>query len=81
MSSKWSNIGNLRMYLIQPVVWTLIETIFLPYANARLSRGLPLPIIHGFILQNAEIILSTSGLAVCSDVAFADSNKRFLQLN
>ncbi|TKY56956.1 putative BPI/LBP family protein [Spatholobus suberectus] len=77
MSLKWSNIGNLRMYLIQPVVWTLIETVFLPYANARLSKGLPLPIIHGFTLQNAEIILSTSRLAVCSDVAFAESNKRF----
>ncbi|KAL5126645.1 putative BPI/LBP family protein [Glycine soja] len=81
MSLKWSNIGNLRMYLIQPVVWTLIETVFLPYANARLSKGLPLPIIHGFTLQNAEIILSTSRIAVCSDVAFADSNKRFLQFH
>ncbi|KAK7385816.1 hypothetical protein VNO78_31706 [Psophocarpus tetragonolobus] len=78
MALKWSNIGNLRMYLIQPVVWTLIETVLLPYTNARLSKGLPLPIIHGFTLQNAEIILSTSRLAVCSDVAFAESNKRFL---
>ncbi|KAK7372575.1 hypothetical protein VNO80_05960 [Phaseolus coccineus] len=77
MSLKWSKIGNLRMYLIQPVVWTLIETVFLPHANTRLSKGLPLPILHGFILQNAEIILSTSRLAVCSDVAFTESNKRF----
>ena len=78
---KFLTNDGCSLFLLQPVVWTLIETIFLPYANARLSRGLPLPIIHGFILQNAEIILSTSGLAVCSDVAFADSNKRFLQLN
>ncbi|KAJ1389021.1 Lipid-binding serum glycoprotein, C-terminal [Sesbania bispinosa] len=67
MSLKWSNIGNLRMHLIQPIVWTLIETVFLPYANAHLSKGLPLPIIHGFTLQNADIILSTSSIAVCSD--------------
>ncbi|GAU18190.1 hypothetical protein TSUD_248920 [Trifolium subterraneum] len=73
MSLKWSNIGNLRMYLIQPVMWTIIETVFLPYANAHLSKGLPLPIIHGFTLQDAEIILSTSRVAVCSDVAFAES--------
>ncbi|KAK7320556.1 hypothetical protein VNO77_30134 [Canavalia gladiata] len=77
MSLKWSNVGNLRMYLIQPVMWTLIETVFLPYANAHLSKGLPLPIIHGFSLQNAELILSTSRLAVCCDVAFAESNKHF----
>lgn len=79
MSLKWSNIGNLRMFLIQPVMWTIIETVFLPYANAHLSKGLPLPIIHGFTLQDAEIILSSSRVAVCSDVSFADSNKHFLQ--
>ncbi|WJX59005.1 hypothetical protein P8452_44397 [Trifolium repens] len=79
MSLKWSNIGNLRMYLIQPVMWTIIETVFLPYANAHLSKGLPLPIIHGFTLQDAEIILSTSRVAVCSDVAFAESDRHILQ--
>ncbi|KAK2377316.1 lipid-binding serum glycoprotein family protein [Trifolium repens] len=81
MSLKWSNIGNLRMYLIQPVMWTIIETVFLPYANAHLSKGLPLPIIHGFTLQDAEIILSTLTVAVCSDVAFAEpeSDRHILQ--
>ncbi|CAL0317606.1 unnamed protein product [Lupinus luteus] len=75
MSLEWSNIGNLRMYLIQPVMWTLIETVFLPYVNAHLSKGIPMPIIHGFTLQNAEIILSTSRVTVCSDVAFGESKK------
>ncbi|XP_057726917.1 putative BPI/LBP family protein At1g04970 [Arachis stenosperma] len=75
MSLKWSTIGNLRMYLVQPVVWTLIETVFLPYANLHLSKGFPLPIIHGFTLQEAEIILSDSRITVCSDVSFSDSNK------
>ncbi|XP_058745171.1 putative BPI/LBP family protein At1g04970 [Vicia villosa] len=78
MSLKWSNIGNLRMFLIQPAIWTIIETVFLPYANSHLSKGLPLPIIHGFTLQDAEIILSTSKVGVCSDVSFAESNKHFL---
>ncbi|KAK7300437.1 hypothetical protein RJT34_11281 [Clitoria ternatea] len=77
MTLKWSNIGNLRLNLIQPAVWTLVETVLLPYANAHLSKGLPLPIIRGFTLQNAEIILSTSRVAVCSDVAFAESNRHF----
>ncbi|MED6125147.1 hypothetical protein PIB30_065953 [Stylosanthes scabra] len=74
MSLKWSTIGNLRMYLVQPVVWTLIETVFLPYANSHLSKGFPLPIIHGFTLQEAEIILSDSRVTVCSDVSFSESN-------
>jgi hypothetical protein len=65
--------------LLQPVMWTIIETVFLPYANAHLSKGLPLPIIHGFTLQDAEIILSTSRVAVCSDVAFAESDRHILQ--
>ncbi|XP_057955735.1 putative BPI/LBP family protein At1g04970 [Malania oleifera] len=73
MSLKWSKIGNLRMYLIQPVMWTIIETVFLPYANSRLGKGFPLPIIHGFTLQNAEIRCSNSKITVCSDVVYAES--------
>ncbi|KAK3038926.1 hypothetical protein RJ639_027554 [Escallonia herrerae] len=73
MLLKWSKIGNLRMYLIQPVIWTTIETVFLPYANSHLGKGFPLPIIRGFTLQNAEIICSNSRITVCSDVSFVDS--------
>ncbi|KAA8524775.1 hypothetical protein F0562_011198 [Nyssa sinensis] len=73
MSLKWSKIGNLHMYLIQPVMWTVIETVFLPYANLHLGKGFPLPIIHGFTLQDAQIMCSNSKIMVCSDVAFAES--------
>lgn len=73
MQLKWSKIGNLRMFLIQPVMWTIIETVFLPYANSHLAKGFPLPIIHGFTLQNAEIVCSNANIEVCSDVAFTDS--------
>ncbi|KAK4777356.1 hypothetical protein SAY87_017543 [Trapa incisa] len=72
MSLKWSNIGTLRLYLIQPVIWTAIQTVLLPYANSHLAKGFPLPIIHGFTLQNAEIILTASRITVCSDVSYAD---------
>ncbi|KAI4305720.1 hypothetical protein L6164_029069 [Bauhinia variegata] len=75
MSLKWSNIGNLRMYLIQPIVWTLIQTVFLPYANAHLGKGFPLPIIHGFTIQDAELILTNSRVTVCSDVSYAESHE------
>ncbi|KAI7734809.1 hypothetical protein M8C21_017782 [Ambrosia artemisiifolia] len=70
MSSKWSKIGTLHMFLIQPVMWTLIETVFLPYVNARIGTGFPLPLANGFMLQNAEIITSSSGITVCSDVSY-----------
>ncbi|KAB5527684.1 hypothetical protein DKX38_021531 [Salix brachista] len=73
MSLKWSNIGNLRMYLIQPLMWTLIQTVFVPNANTHLAKGFPLPIIHGFTVQNAEIIFSRSKITVCGDVVFGES--------
>ncbi|XVF71817.1 hypothetical protein PTKIN_Ptkin12aG0069900 [Pterospermum kingtungense] len=73
MSLKWSRIGNLRMYLIQPVMWTLIQTVVIPYANSYLGKGFPLPIIHGFTLQNAEIIFSSSKVTVCSNVSYSES--------
>lgn len=60
-------------WLMQPVVWTVIQTVFLPYVNAHLGQGFPLPIIHGFTVQNAEIIFSTSKITVCSDVSYAES--------
>uniref|UniRef100_A0A2N9EPR4 Lipid-binding serum glycoprotein C-terminal domain-containing protein n=1 Tax=Fagus sylvatica TaxID=28930 RepID=A0A2N9EPR4_FAGSY len=73
MSLKWSNIGNLRLYLIQPVMWTIIQTVFLPYTNSHLAKGFPLPIIHGLTLHNANIICSDSRIIVCSDV-YSESN-------
>ncbi|KAK8688718.1 hypothetical protein V6N13_087462 [Hibiscus sabdariffa] len=74
MSLKWSKIGSLRMYLIQPVMWTLVQTVGIPYANSYLGKGFPLPIIRGFTLQNAEIIFSSSKVSVCSDVAYSESD-------
>uniref|UniRef100_A0A2P2KZ28 Putative BPI/LBP family protein At1g04970 isoform X2 n=1 Tax=Rhizophora mucronata TaxID=61149 RepID=A0A2P2KZ28_RHIMU len=70
LSLKWSDIGNLRLFLVQPVLWTIIETVFLPYVNAHLGQGFPLPIIHGFTLQNAKSICSCSKITVCGDVSF-----------
>ncbi|KAL4364180.1 hypothetical protein GQ457_04G024810 [Hibiscus cannabinus] len=69
MSLKWRKIGNLGMYLIQPVMWTLVQTV-----NSYLGKGFPLPIIHGFTLQNAEIIFSSSKLSVCTDMAYSESD-------
>ncbi|KAK1561067.1 hypothetical protein Q3G72_034038 [Acer saccharum] len=70
MSLKWCQIGNLHMNLIQPIMWTAIQTVFLPYVNAHLGQGFPLPIIHGFTLKNGEIICSNSGITICSDVTY-----------
>lgn len=73
MSLKWSNIGNLRLYLIQPVMWTIIQTVFVPYVNSHLGKGIPLPIVHGFTIQNGELLCSNSRIMVCSDVTYAAS--------
>ncbi|KAL6143972.1 hypothetical protein ACLB2K_054667 [Fragaria x ananassa] len=78
MSLKWSNIGNLRMYLIQPVVWTGIQTVFVPYVNKHLGKGIPLPIIHGFTIQNGELLCSDSRIMVCSDVTYEPSDSHNL---
>lgn len=68
---KWSEIGDLHIHLLQPVMSTLIKTVFLPYVNLRLWRGFPLPLSlpHGYTLQNAELVCSDSRVIVCSDLA------------
>lgn len=73
MTLKWSKIGNLKMFLIQPVLWTIVETVLLPYANARLWKGFPLPMIRGFTLENAQIMFFDSSLIICSDVSYTES--------
>ncbi|CAN0920714.1 Putative BPI/LBP family protein At1g04970 [Linum grandiflorum] len=81
MSQKWSEIGNVPLFVIQPVMWTAIETVFLPYVNAHLAQGIPLPIIHGFTLQNAETIIASSKITVCGDVEYKDELDQVVLLN
>ncbi|KAG7957739.1 hypothetical protein I3843_11G190300 [Carya illinoinensis] len=66
---KWSEIGDLQIHLLQPVMSTLIKTALLPYVNLHLRRGIPLPLPHGFTLQNAEIVCTCSRAIVCSDLS------------
>uniref|UniRef100_A0A7C8ZVV4 Lipid-binding serum glycoprotein C-terminal domain-containing protein n=1 Tax=Opuntia streptacantha TaxID=393608 RepID=A0A7C8ZVV4_OPUST len=72
MTLQWSKIGKLKMFLVQPVIWTVVETVLLPYVNARLWIGFPLPMIGGFTLEKAKISNLDSGLIICGDVAYRD---------
>uniref|UniRef100_A0A5B7BY55 Lipid-binding serum glycoprotein C-terminal domain-containing protein n=1 Tax=Davidia involucrata TaxID=16924 RepID=A0A5B7BY55_DAVIN len=69
MSLKWSEIGKLHMHMIQSVMSTVLKTVFLPYVNLHLRRGFPLPLFHGYRLQNAQILCTDSRIVICSDVA------------
>ncbi|CDP13775.1 unnamed protein product [Coffea canephora] len=73
MSQDWSKIGNLHMYLVQPVISTLLRTVVLPYINLKLSKGFPIPIFHGFELQNTELLCTDSRIIIGSDVAFIET--------
>lgn len=74
MTLQWSKIGNLKMFLIQPVIWTVVETVLLPYVNTRLWIGFPLPMIRGFTLEKAKIDNLDSSLVICSDISYSDTN-------
>lgn len=66
----WSKLGDLQANYIQDVASTILESLFLPYVNARLKRGFPLPFTHGFKIKNTEIAYVENGIMVSSDVAF-----------
>lgn len=72
LSAKWSNVGDLQMEVIEPVISEVLKEVLLPTLNSRLMSGFPLPLIHGFTLKNAEIDYLDSMITVSSDVAFAD---------
>uniref|UniRef100_A0A1D1YRG3 Putative BPI/LBP family protein At1g04970 n=1 Tax=Anthurium amnicola TaxID=1678845 RepID=A0A1D1YRG3_9ARAE len=70
LNLKWSKIGNFHMSLIQGVMRAFLNNVFIPYVNTRLRKGFPLPIIHGFTVQNANILSSDSRIVVCTDLMF-----------
>lgn len=74
LSLKWSKIGDVQLELVQPVIEEVIETVLLPRLNTHLMRGFPLPLIHGFSLQNADIIYSESAITVSGNVVYIDSD-------
>ncbi|CAI9088321.1 OLC1v1022624C1 [Oldenlandia corymbosa var. corymbosa] len=73
MAQEWSKIGNFHMYLVQPFFSTLLRTVVLPYINLKLSQGFPLPLFHGYGLQNSQLILTNSRMVLCSDVASTEA--------
>ncbi|KAI5674749.1 hypothetical protein M9H77_15113 [Catharanthus roseus] len=68
MSLQWSKIGNLHVNLVQSLISTLLRTIVLPFVNLKLSRGVPLPNLYGYGLENTKIEYANSWFAVCSDL-------------
>lgn len=67
---KWSKIGKLHLNLIQSVTSTILKTVLIPYLNSQLMRGIPLPILNDFALENARILYAPPWITVCSDVSF-----------
>ncbi|KAK1273279.1 putative BPI/LBP family protein [Acorus gramineus] len=70
---KWSNVGDFHMTLIQSVMRALLKTVVMPFLNLHLKKGFPLPIIHGFTIQNAAIQYSNSKIMIYSNVEYIDS--------
>ncbi|MBA0632559.1 hypothetical protein Godav_001271 [Gossypium davidsonii] len=71
-SLAWSNIGNLNMHLLEAAMSTVLENFFMPDLNLHLRNGFPLPLPHGFILQNAEIVQLDSKVMVRSDLSYTE---------
>ena len=68
-------INLIQYWSLQPEMSTILKTVFLPYVNLHLIRGFPVPILHGFTLQDAEIVCTNSTVIVYSDLV---STKKYL---
>ncbi|PAN24608.1 hypothetical protein PAHAL_4G238200 [Panicum hallii] len=74
LALKWSKIGNIYMSLIQGVIRVFLNTVCMPYLNSRLGNGFVLPVVHGFTLQDVNILTSAKQLTLCSDVIFTNAS-------
>ncbi|XAR56745.1 hypothetical protein NMG60_11037330 [Bertholletia excelsa] len=72
MSLKWSTIGELHLQLMQPIIQAAVRTVFIPYANLLLYRGLPLPDIRGYTLHDARFGYLGSRIVVCTNIAHVE---------
>ncbi|XP_057540372.1 putative BPI/LBP family protein At1g04970 [Amaranthus tricolor] len=75
LSAKWSKVGNLQIDVIRPVISEVLVDVLLPRLNTLLVQGFPLPLIHGFTLEDAEIVYSDSLITVSSNVAYTEDNR------
>lgn len=75
MSLKWSKVGNPHINLVKSLISTALRTVILPFVNAKLSKGIPLPDFHGYGLQNTTIACSDSWIDVYTDVALMGGAK------
>lgn len=71
------NFLSIDLYLfvlnaLQKTMWVFLKDVAVPYVNARLRKGFPLPVIRGFSLEDADISCSNSRIVVCSNVAYPD---------
>lgn len=66
------DINFIKNCVLQAVLSTVLKTVVVPYVNLWLWKGLPLPLPHGFTLQNSETFSTNSRLTIYSDVAFAE---------
>lgn len=58
---------------MQLVMSTLLRTS-LSFMNLLLSRGFPLPDIHGVTFQNSHILYNAPWVIVCSDISLVKHN-------
>nr|AFK46614.1 unknown [Lotus japonicus] len=68
---RWSKIGKLHMHTIQSLTSSILKTVLIPYLNLQLQKGIPLPNLNGFSLENARILYSPPWIGVYSDVSFS----------
>lgn len=76
-SSVQSRANLLQSFIIlnqlfksmQSFMSAALKTVILPYVNFHLKGGFPLPLFHGYKLQNAQILSNDSRIMICSDVA------------
>ncbi|KAE9584125.1 putative bactericidal permeability-increasing protein, alpha/beta [Lupinus albus] len=52
------------------VVSSVLKTVLIPFLNSQLKRGIPLPMLNGFALENAGILYAHPWVTVSTDVAF-----------
>lgn len=66
-----SYVGDFQVRLLNTIFQTVLKVAMLPYINAQLGKGFPLPTIGKMSLRNTQLQVQKGYLLIGTDVQFA----------
>mgnify|MGYP006089092355 FL=1 len=70
IESAGSDVGPIQSESLQQLIDLLIPTVVVPFVNAAIANGFPIPTFDGLTLYETEVVTNNNTLYISSDVKY-----------